>query len=808
MTFSEHRRKTQALFALLLGSFVAGVALGVPSVDFRREVLPILSENCFQCHGPDEAQNRAGLRLDLAARAYAPIGRSERHAVVPGKPGESSLHARITSEDPAELMPPPETGLTLSEDERETLYRWIQSGAVYEKHWAFERIPDDVPVPEVRDRSWPRNSVDCFILSRLEQEEVKAAPESERRKLIRRVTLDLTGLPPEPADVTAFLADDGPDAYDRVVDRLLASPDFGEHLAFRWLQYSRYADTSGFQHDFRRDSYPWRTWVIRALNANQPFDEFVTWQLAGDLLPEPTHDQKLATAFVRHHRLNCEFGSLEEEFYVENTVDRVDTFSTVFLGLTMGCARCHDHKFDPLSMRDFYSLFAFFNNSTDKGIDPEGLHNLPYSPPFLVSPDIDQEMRLETFGAELAELRERVAQVEGRSGADTEVNARITELEEEVKKLRESSPHVMIMEERAERRPSYILARGAYDQPLEKDGALAPRTPEALPDFSSYSKDRLGLAGWLTDRDQPLFARVTVNRFWEALFGTGLVKTSEDFGTQAETPSHPELLDWLALRFLESGWNVKDLFRLMVSSATYRQAGVYRSELVERDPENRWLGRGPRLRLPATAIRDQALRASGLLISKIGGRPVRIYQPPGLWKEVSGDLADFPVETHTYVRDRGAPLYRRSVYVFWKRSSPPPMLAVFDAQNRDVCTVGFSLTNTPLQALTLLNDTTFVEAARQLAARMMREGGASFRSRLERGFKLLLARSPTERESVLLQESFQGHFEGYRSDPESARDFLSHGDSANPSGLSPVEQAAYGQIALLLLNLDETVTKP
>ena len=803
-------KATQSLFVLtlIISVWLPGITRGDPEIDFGRQILPILSENCFQCHGPDEAHNKSDLRLDQAERAHAPIDNSGRRAIVPGKPEESELVTRIFAEDADDRMPPVASGLALSVQQKELLRAWIRSGAKYEKHWAFERVPDEIMVPEVATRTWPRNTIDHFVLARLEQEDTRPAPQVERRKLIRRVTLDLTGLPPPPEDVAAFLDDTRPGAYERVVDRLLASPEFGEHLAFRWLQYSRYADTSGFQHDFRRDSYPWRTWVIRAFNEGKPFAEFVTEQLAGDLLPDATPDQTLATAFVRHHRLNCEFGSLEAEFQVENTVDRLDAFSTVFLGLTMTCARCHDHKFDPISMREFYALSAFFNNSTDKAIDPRGLHQHPYTPPFLIYPDVDQQPRLAALESELATLRDSLVQPGGEGLANETVTRRIERIEKAIKELNEASPHVMVMEEREERRPTYVLERGAYDQPRTSDGAIDPGTPEVLNAFSdSESRDRLGLARWLTHRDQPLFARVAVNRFWEAVFGTGIVKTTEDFGTQAEAPSHPALLDWLALRFMQSNWNIKDLHRLMVTSATYRQSGAYRHDLAASDPANRWLARGPRLRLPATAIRDQALVASGLLVSKIGGRSVRPYQPAGLWREVSGDLADFPVQTHTYKQDQGASLYRRSVYVFWKRSSPPPMLAVFDAQGRDVCSVQQSSTNTPLQALALLNDVTFLETARHLAARMMVEGGELFQSRLARGFELVLSRRPTAAEEGLLEDELQEHLREYREHPENARTFVTHGDSPNPM-LNVVEHAAYTQVALLLLNLDETVTKP
>jgi len=666
-------------------------------------------------------------------------------------------------------------------------------------HWSF-LPPQRPPLPAVQLESWVRNPIDYFVLAKLEQAGLRPALTADRRTLIRRVSLDLTGLPPTPTEVTDFLLDNRPDAYEHLVDRLLDSPRFGEHLALPWLQAARYADTSGFQHDFFRSVYPWRTWVITALNENMPFDQFVTAQLAGDLLPGASDEQILATCFLRLHRLNAEYGSIDEEFYVENTVDRVETVSTVFMGLTVGCARCHDHKFDPVTMADFYGLFAFLNNGEDPGVDPEGLHQFPYSKPILRYPNVDQRVELANLRADL----ETVAKHQATSATEDILANRQQEIEQQIEAIVKTAPAVMIMRERGERRPAFLLNRGNYQQ---RGAQIDANTPAILPSLlPDASRNRLGLAQWLTTGNHPLLGRVTVNRLWQNLFGTGIVKTAEDFGVRGERPSHPELLDWLAVQFSENGWDLKQLIRLIVNSASYRQSSLASSWHRTHDPENRLLARGPQKRLTAFAIRDQALAASGLLVNKIGGRPTRPYQPAGLWKEVSSQ-DDFPrtIRTSNYEVDSGLNLYRRSIYTFWKRSVPPPAMTLFDAPNRNVCTVGLSTTNTPLQALVLLNNTTYIEAARQLAGRMITEGGTEPQGRIERGMQLLLGRPPTSDETATLCAALDYHHQYYADRTTDAQDLLSHGASQPTPRIQVVEHAAWTQIALLLLNLDETI---
>ena len=773
-----------------LATLLCSVSLGADApVDFARDIRPLLSDRCFRCHGPDESARQAELRLDLRDAAVA--DRDSGPAVVPGQPERSKLLARVRSTDANQRMPPVESGLKVSNDEIKLFERWIAEGAQYVPHWSFTPIKRP-PAPAIKEqlRPWVRNPIDVFVLARLEVEGLSPSSRAERATLVRRVTLDLTGLPPKPDDVAAFLLDDRPTAYERLVDRLLASARFGEHFAVPWLEASRYADTNGYQHDFYRTVYPWRTWVIRALNANMPFDQFVVEQLAGDLLPDATPEQVLATCYLRLHRLNSEFGSIDEEFYVENVVDRIETVSTALMGLTMGCARCHDHKFDPITMRDFYSLFAYLNNGQDKGTDPPGLHKQPWSPPVIRYLNVFQQSQLRLLESRLHGLS---------SGTDA------SSLQKEIKRIRESAPAVMVMREREERRPAFVLTRGAYDRRAER---VSPGTPSVLPETASDAPDnRLGFARWLTSPAHPLFARVAVNQYWQIFFGAGLVRTPEDFGVQGEPPTHPQMLDWLASEFIHSRWDIKALLRLILTSSTYQQSSLSTPAMIERDPENRLLARGPRFRLSGFTIRDQALAASGLLVETIGGPSVRPYQPAGMWAEVSGDQrlgAD--VQTTFYKQDVGPALYRRSLYTFWKRSVPPPTLSTFDAPNREACVVRRSATNTPLQALALMNDTTYLEVARHLALYMFR-AGESFAERVSEAMRRLLARPPTREEMTVMQSAMQHHQAFYLENPDLARELLSHGVSPRVEGIDPAEHAALSQIALMLLNLDETVTK-
>ncbi len=1062
------------LAALALAGALTAVSAGAEDglVDFGSEVLPVLSDRCFACHGPDESKRKTKLRFDTEAGAFAELA-GAGFAIVRGDPEKSVLLERITSDDPARRMPPAYLGHDkLRDAEIERIRRWIKQGAKWQQHWSFvaPRRPDP---PTVEQQDWSRNAIDRFVLARLEREGLSPSKEAGRATLIRRVTLDLTGLPPTPAQVDAFVNDRVPDAYEKVVDRLLASPHYGEKMAGHWLDAARYADTNGYQSDGVRSMWRWRDWVIAAFNRNMPFDQFTIEQIAGDLLPSATRDQIIATGFNRNHRTTAEGGSVEEEFRVEYVADRVETTSTVWLGLTVGCARCHDHKYDPITQKEFYQLFAYFNNVPERGL----VYNFGNEHPYIKAPTPEQETKLAELDAQVARTRRefkalepkiKLAQrawekwrrnagmpdwqpndglilhfkldgdlredtgvyrrresrkplenpdpakqvraafvdsaddsafVEGRVGQAASldgkghidggpgfkldfldpfsfaawirptsangailskaesfrtgqghglylregkvflyVNRRWTDIslrlqteralelnqwhhvlvtyngkraaknvhiyingEEWAKdvlfdeltypfstkepfrigagggepgfegliddvrvydralsadeasalpllktvaeiaaiapkkrtpaqrlKIRfafldlaapdkaqlarqrcgdarrerdlfyESIPTVMVMKERAPPRDAFVLRRGAYDAPGEK---VEPGIPSILPPLKeNWENNRLGLARWLVDPSNPLTARVTVNRFWQNFLGVGLVRTVEDFGTQGERPVHPELLDWLAAEFVESGWDVKGLLKTIVMSATYRQASKVTPELIEKDPENRLLARGSRYRLPAGTIRDQALAVSGLLVEEIGGPSVRPYQPPGLWVELT--FADAK-----YQRDKEDKLYRRSLYTYWKRTVAPPAMMTFDATDRETCTVRETRTNTPLQALNLMNDVTYVEASRKLAERMMREGGASPEERIAHGFRLAMARIPLPKENSVLRGVYQRFLDKYVEAPDTAAELLAEGESEYDESLDRAELASYAGIASLILNLDEAITK-
>jgi len=942
------------------------------AVDFQREVKPILSDRCFSCHGPDEANRKAGLRLDTEAGLKGKL---------------NAVLERVTSTSAARRMPPAYSGVALTAAQQATLRSWMGEGAPWQKHWSL--------VPPVRTAN---ATIDSLVDARLAREGWRRTAKAAPATLLRRVTLDLTGLPPSLDEQQAFLS--GGQTYEQVVDRLLASPRYAERMTARWLDAARYADTNGYQTDAERFMWRWRDWVLDAFARNMPFDQFTVEQLAGDLLPNATREQIIATGFNRNHRANGEGGSLDAEFLVEYAIDRVETTSTVWLGLTAGCARCHDHKYDPLSQREFYSLYAFFNNLPEKG----KVFKYGNSPPVIAAPTpeqdrmlaawdaklsaaerrfaalqpqvdrgfaawqqtlapgfrwaptfalaarqhdgawvdaagqpiadlakaakfgfrdkftlaarirptaatgailtkaVDQEeqpgyglylrdgklqvnlvqrwlddcLRVETVDAlplngwahvamtydgslvadgvriyvngqpqrlkyivddlnqtfetkeplrwgagngmrwqgEIAEARvygERLtpAEVQVLAGvapalaqrsaflqehAASEVRAAWSELES-VRRQRQSFvdqlPTVMVMREMAEPRAAHVLNRGQYDRP----GAVAPRAiPAALGALPPGEQNRLTLARWIVSRENPLTARVTVNRFWQMFFGTGLVKTPEDFGAQGETPTHPELLDWLAVEFMESGWDVKRLLKTIVMSETYQQDAHGRH--LERDPENRLLARGPRLRLPPEMVRDQALLAAGLLVEKLGGPSVKPYQPAGLWKELSGG--------EDYQRDQGENLYRRSLYTFWKRAAPPPGLMTFDSAGREACTVRENRTNTPMQALALMNDETYLEAARKMAERMMR-ARAGVRERISHGFQLVLARPARAAELDVLEATWRRNVD--RLQTSGAAALLAQGDSPVDAALPAHELGAYTMVASAILNLDEAVTK-
>jgi len=1030
------------------------------NVDFQRQVRPILSDNCFLCHGPDEATRMVGLRLDTQEGAFEK--RKSGEVIVRGNPNGSLLYQRITAKDAAQRMPPEFSHKVLTDDQKKVLKEWIEQGAAWKQHWSFVPVTRP-PLPVVKGQSWLKNPIDAFILAKLEVSGLQPSTEADKRTLIRRVSLDLTGLPPEPSEVEAFVKDDSKNAYEKVVDRLLSSKRWGEHRARYWLDAARYADTHGVHVDNYREMWPYRDWVIEAFNRNLTFDRFTIEQLAGDLLPNRTFDQQVASGFHRCNVTTNEGGVIPEEVDAIYAKDRVDTTGTVWLGLTVGCATCHDHKFDPISAKDFYSLAAFFRNTTQPTMDG----NISDTPPIVVVPRLEDRSRWERLNRETEETRSRmerarreesgafrkwlksaarqslsapldaasellalelggeakvrqagqsttvplpegiavgegstpatkalhfganarlelanvdyfasdkpfsvavwmyqpkredniviVSQVDPKEngrGWALEVNSRqpsfklvgdegkglrvsagffeqfkigtwnhllvtydgsrqpaglllylngkkssvqigdqaeplkgeirtssalrfgneggrffqggalsdfrafnrvLTEEEArlvslwstlkgglekpaeqltasereafqayflnhrdsgyrklaaklsrfagELRQIRQRGSVTHVMQERTDSKPmANILYRGQYDQLREK---VEPNVPAALPPLpESFPRNRLGLARWLVEPSNPLMARVTVNRFWQEVFGTGIVKTSEDFGSQGQPPTHPELLDWLAAEFRESGWDVKRLFKLMVTSAAYRQSALASEEKLKLDPDNRLLSRGPRFRMDGEMVRDCALSASGLLTPKIGGPSVKPYQPDGIWEAVAMEGSN----TRFYKRDAGEKLYRRSLYTFWKRSAPPPSMDIFNAPTRETCTVRRERTNTPLQALVTLNDPQFVEAARHLAQRALQEGRGNFDRQLDYITLHLLSRTFQPAERVIAMRAFQDFLNYYASHPEDARKLLSVGESKPEEG-AEADSAALTMVANQIMNLDEALNK-
>ncbi len=1038
---------------------VSRVVAVEPEIGYRDDILPILSDRCFKCHGPDSASRQAGLRLDRRDDVIAKL-ESGATAIVPGRAADSALVERIMSNDPDVAMPPADSGKTLSASEKALLRRWIESGAEYQPHWAFV-APARPPVPNMGRAQGVSNPIDAFVAARLEAEGIEPSPRASKERLIRRLYFDLVGLPPTLAEIDAFLADDAPDAYERVVDRLMKSPHYGERMAADWLDGARFADSNGYQNDFARNMSPWRDWVIAAFNAHMPYDQFVTEQLAGDLLPNPTLDQRIATGFNRNHRTVTEAGSIEDEWMVENVVDRVETMGTVFLGLTVGCARCHDHKFDPVTQKEFYQLFAFFNKVNEKGVYTETRGNVP---PLVKVTTPERAQKLAELDGKIVELNKQLAELQaglephrqawveslrstlartepvaaasidlrkraavrvvvtgdemepdeqsvmpewrnellgetatftgkehlafsklnfpqgdrpfswsvwvkpagdgailskmdsaasargcdlflyadgkigmhiidawpgnalkvatkqalprdmwshviaaydgsskatgatlyfngqkqevvveadqltgsfatkqpfriGMRSTDFPLHAALADVrlfqhvlsedevaqvlngslrrglksakpnelaggllaqfdelllayskDDEVVKTAEARraveksqaekteyeaaiPTAMVMEDRTESRETYALQRGRYDQP-DKSAKLSPDVPAALPPFPADApRNRLGLARWLVSPQNPLTARVIVNRLWQRFFGLGLVKTSDNLGIQSEPASHPELLDWLATELVSSGWNLQHIQRLIATSKTYQQQSEAAPELFQRDPENRLLARGPRQRLPAEAVRDNVLAVSGLLVDKIGGPSVMPYQPEGLWEELAGGAFE------VYSQGHGDDLYRRSLYIYRKRTVPHPSMATFDAPSWEICQVKRGSTNTPLQALAMLNDVTYVEAARKLAERMLREGGDTPDAQLAFAFRLATGRTPTAAEIGTLHKSLDKYVSKFRQTPASAEELVTHGESPRDQSLDVVELAARTAVASVLLNLDEAVSK-
>lgn len=741
------------------------------TVSYSEQIRPILAAKCWHCHGPDDQTREADLRLDVRDQT------ADRVLSMDSDDG-SILLSRITSSDPDERMPPSEAKKQLSPSEIHLLKSWLTEGANYEQHWSFQS-PIKPTWPEVATEEHS-NPIDNFVARRLAKHGLEFSPRAEKETLIRRATLDLTGLPPTPLEVDQFLADDSPDAYEKLVNRLLSSSRYGEHLAGMWLEISRYADTDGYQNDRYRYMHVWRDWVILAFNENMPYDQFLIEQLAGDLLPNATLKQQIATGFGRNHRINSEDGSIPAEWHVENVVDRVDTLGTAILGLTIGCARCHDHKYDPISSREYYQLFAYFNNVDEWGIGP----NNGNSPPFITVPESwpnlspEEDVAIQPEPLKLKRAREESGNGLQRPQAGSEQT-------------------VMVMSELKDPRPTYLLTRGQFNTP-DRSEVLQPNVPASLnPMQAAPPKNRLELAKWITHPQQPLTSRVAVNRVWQQLFGNGLVKTSENFGLQGELPSHPELLDWLAVNFVESGWDLKELYRTILLSRTYQQSSKLTEDRLAVDPENRWLSRGPRFRLHPFALRDSALAASGLLVEKFGGPSAKPYMPPKIWSSISNNK---------YVQDSGEQLYRRSLYTYWRRTIPPPTMVNFNAAEREVCIVRKEKTNTPLQALTMMNNITYIEAARFLAEAMLNHSDDPA-AQIRFGFRTLLAREPGIQEADDLKAAYLSFLSEYQTDEHQAKQLLSVGEKPRDESLDLVQHAALTMTASLMMNLDEAVTK-
>jgi len=827
--------KSRYLLSLVASLAIASTAHAVPPqkpVSYTREVRPILSENCFYCHGADANHRKAKLRLDTEE------GQKNPKLISPGHPDQSDLIRRILTDDDEDLMPPAKSNRHLTDAQKATLKRWIAEGAKFEKHWAFV-----APVrPDVPAVAGAANPVDSFIFAKLAERDLQPSPHASRQTLIRRVTFDLTGLPPTPAEVEAFVNDSSPDAYTKLVDRLLASPHYGEQMSLPWLDAARYADSNGFQQDGDTFQWVWRDWVVKAFNDNMPFDQFTIEQLAGDLLPKPTQSQMIATAFNRNHLLNGEGGAIAEEQRNVILFDRVDVTATNWLGLTMACSQCHDHKYDPITMRDYYSLMAGFNKVPETGVPGGSKTRIRVADPVVdaVTPEVKakadalqkQVTALEGKASTmLKEWRAKVAadeafpdkairgqilktEAQNKSNRDRDIKKYFDEKvlpkldavlvkdlkasEKQLNDLKNDYPRVMVMSD-AKPRDTFILDRGNYLSPTKEKVEFA--TPGFLPPMAADApKNRLGLARWLVSPEQPLTARVYVNRMWQTLMGTGLVKTSEDFGAQGEVPVHQDLLDWLAVEFRESKWDMKHINRLIVLSNAYQQSSRVTPELLAADPENKLYARSPRYRLGSMTLRDAALSASGLLVENIGGRPVYPYQPEGIWEA----LAITKERDFTYPQSTGPDLYRRSLYTFWRRTVSPANM--FDASNRQSCRVRSSSTNTPLHALTTLNDVTWVEAARVLAESAIKSS-PQIDARLTEIYRRVLSRIPTERELSTLRKMLAKQTDHYKAKVEEAKKLASTGIAPRDTTLNATEHAAWTAVCLAVFNLDEAMTR-
>jgi len=775
------------------------------SISFDQVIRPILSYRCFACHGPDAEARQADLRLDVAD---GPDG-AHASAIVPGSLEDSELWNRIASEDESEVMPPSDSHKPrLTASELDLFKQWIESGAEYEKFWAFE-TPATPAVPMVKNLAWSQHPIDLHVLNRLEREGMKPSEMADDRTLVRRVTLDLTGLPPSPNEVQEFLTERskvGEDAWEHLIDRLLASPRFGEHMARYWLDAVRFADTNGMHKDFYRNNFAYRDWVIRTFNEGLGYDDFLRYQIAGDLFDEPTSDQLIASGFHRLHLIIDRGTALPEESFAKNVHDRVASVGTAMMGLTVHCAQCHDHKYDPITQKDYYSLYAFFNNidaqPETEFRPPNGLQS-----PFISFATDEQTSQLEAFDQQLDEADNQIRQLKSEleklvdeeekklhSAKIKEHETNRNSLKRKRDQFKHSIPGAMVMKERPEARETFVLNRGIYDSPGEK---VQRDTPSFLPPLnkSADMATRMDLANWMVDHKNPLTPRVAVNRFWQQFFGVGLVKTSEDLGAQGEVPTHPELLDHLAVSFVESGWDVKSLVKQIVMSKTYRQSSKAIAEQIERDPENRLLARGARYRMDAEMIRDQILATSGLLSSKMYGSSVKPPQPDGLWQAVT-------MTGQRFKPDAGESIYRRSVYTFWKRAMPPPQMTILNAPIRDACAVRRERTNTPSQALLLLNEPEYLNAARHLAKKVLEKESDH---RLQYIWEVVTGRIPDEKEKTILQSLLSELTKKYGEEPELAESICAGEQLDHPEAKSAL--AAWTVVANTIYNLDITKTK-
>jgi hypothetical protein len=754
-------------FVSCLGKDDASSSAQSNRISYNFHIRPILSDKCFKCHGPDPSHREAGLRLDLADSAYAPLRETKgAFALVPGKPDESELYRRISSTDPDYVMPTPDSHLgALTEEEVAIFRQWIKEGAQYESHWAFIPPQKNKP-PQVKQKDWVKNDIDYFILAELERRGLKPNEEADKERLLKRVAYDITGLPPSIEMMDRFLADKSENAYEKIVDELLQMPQYGERMAVHWMDIARYADSYGYQDDNIRTQWPWRDWVIHAFNKNISYDQFITWQIAGDMLPDANKEQVLATAFLRNHKYTEEGGVVPEEYRIEYLLDKTKTYTKAILGITMECAQCHDHKYDPFSQKDYFSMFAFFNNTREVGYEGDVSVSKPAKHPILEISAKERKDLLQFINAK-------------DSNALT----------------------VSVMGELDTLRKTYVLNRGVYDQPGEMVQPAAVRAVMPF-DTAQYSRNRLGLAGWTFDERNPLTARVFVNQVWQLLFGKGIVKTSGDFGMQGELPSHPDLLDWLAVDFRENGWDIKRLIRQIVLSASYRQSAEMNSRKLEKDPENIYLSRGPRKRLEAEFVRDMYLSSSGLLNPTIGGPSVKPYQPKGLWEATTSGRGVLAV----YRQDHGEDLYRRGLYTFIKLTVPPPGMILFDASHRDQCEVRRLQTNTPLQALIMMNEPGILEASRVLAERLQKEEKDA-RAQIATAFRRIVCRSAAEKEMATLLTYYDDQLALYRDRKLNAAKTLNIGEYPRDKQAEPAATAALMKTIGILYNLEETIMR-